>query len=902
MPISIEMSAIGDPETKMVIESVLRDVMGSRSGTWRISVIGSQLNDIWELKVRGPNTNRLYKLYGPDGQHDPTFVRALLTDSFASPPAPSVALVAPVADAWIRLSNSGGSDSDVRKALQFVTENWSRASDDFSVTRKWGSLSPEEETRRRVALDKETRAQTEEFEKLVWGVAQGPVAIEFFRALEGLPIALKQMAYVKGFRSASEENRVLILCALSRESQNFIEGCVTEFPGDLLMETFRSFLRDPNGALKLRNQGLSDLGSVSRVEVLLGIASLRVPDQNRYIGELTADLRSALSGIADRLIRTLPNESFGRFTRLRLSVFFCLAAANRRDADHAKLVLTSEPDPVVIDVLMLTEGLSALVPTFKQLTVSVGEQQPAYAVAIIDSLRVNAPDVLSGATDKLGSWSKSKSALLAVASQAALLRLQRVDAKDFQKVFLKAARSKENGDLAQWFARNPDFLKCINLSRLPRNLWKSLLNSFLPADPHLARLLIEAKLETSDAERYWQESIESLAKTGAPASEQLLTEVILRELQRGSGFEKRRTLNTDPARSLIQRRYWALATRVDEEGKLQLFDAIKKKVTSVEAVQLLRSGLASQDHHAAQDLRTWITNAFVPYLLRTGALDPSFGQTLDDASFKETLARQLAVAVLADWQYLREFPRVWDSLRKDAKSRLLSHLRGGLQVALLNTRQDSPLHASVKRLSNSLNEWAEKDSPLLESEFKLTLSFDCPTALDEDRGILEDFFRRPPKHPHDPALFLGANPWSFKYLFHEQRNWPKQEILLESICKSFAFIANLRTRAYESAEGINKSVLLDMGIAIRIILADIETEVAGYFAFRDVLADVGLQAVAPRLGAAVKGIDQSGEDYRIVREPGRPGRLRVFSTGLKAADRVLDTATVTQSGAEDDRD
>jgi len=65
----IEMSAIGGPETRTSIESVFRDVMGAMSGDWRVAVVGSQLKDVWELKIQGPKTNRRYKLYGADGQH-----------------------------------------------------------------------------------------------------------------------------------------------------------------------------------------------------------------------------------------------------------------------------------------------------------------------------------------------------------------------------------------------------------------------------------------------------------------------------------------------------------------------------------------------------------------------------------------------------------------------------------------------------------------------------------------------------------------------------------------------------------------------------------------------------------------------------------------------------------------
>ena len=900
MPISIEMSAIGGPETQTAIEDVFRNVLGPLAGDWQASVIGSQQNDIWELKIRGPKTDRRYKLYGTDGQHDPRFIRELLMESFAPPSAPSISLPIPVSDSWIRLSNSSGTAADVHKTLNFISENWSRSSDDFSVERKWRAISPIEESRLRLALEEETRAHLQEFEKLVRGVTQGPVVLEFYNSLSGLPTTLKHVAYVKGFRNASEENRVLVLFSLSKESQNFIETCVPEFPGDLLVETFRSFLRAPKSALKLRNQGLEDLRGLSRVEVLFGVASLRVSDQNRYIGELSAEARRALHGIANRLIKTLPNEYFGRFARLRLSVFVCLSAPEKGDADNTMLILKSERDPVVVDVVTLTEGMSAVVSTLAELAIPSGEQHPTYAAALVDSVRANAPEELGGMINKLEAWSKSKFALLAVASEAALLKVQRVSEKDFEKTFLKAARSQRDGVVAEWLANNVDFLKCINIARLPKGVWKSLFNSFLQDQPHLADALLQAKLDAPDADRYWQDGIEVLTKIDTPKSERLLTDMILREVQRGSELEMRRRLSTDPVRSHIQHRFWTLAKSLEEGNRIRLFDAIQKKVRPTDVAQLLQT--VFQGNHVYPTLIPWIKDEFVPYALRTGALDTDFGKGLTDVAFKESLAERLGAILFADWQYLERFPDMWKSLRQDAKTQLLAHVRGGLHAALLNTRNNAALHGSMNRLSVSLDQWAERDTPVLEPEFSLALSLESSVSIPEEKGILEAYFRRQPRHPHDLALFLGANPWALNYLFHESGNWPSKDILFESLCKSFVFVANLRARAQQNAQKITNSVLLDAGVTIRAILVDIETDIAGYFVFRDVLEEMGLKAVAPRLGAAIKKGDPFGAEYRIVREAGRPGRLRVFSHGLKVGEKVVDTAAVTQSGVEDDRD
>jgi hypothetical protein len=184
----------------------------------------------------------------------------------------------------------------------------------------------------------------------------------------------------------------------------------------------------------------------------------------------------------------------------------------------------------------------------------------------------------------------------------------------------------------------------------------------------------------------------------------------------------------------------------------------------------------------------------------------------------------------------------------------------------------------------------------------LAASSPPPEALQDNRAILTDYFRQKSRHPHEFALFIAANPWALRYLFHERQGWPNPDALLESICKSFVFIRNLRDNAFAEVEKINHSVLVDLGLVIRSTLADIESEMAGYFAFRDALGECGLHAVAPLGSRFSKDLAGSDAEYRLLRDPESRGRLRVFSTGLRTKDAVVDPATVTQSGAEDDRD
>ena len=900
MSISIQVSAIGGSETQTAVENVLRGALEALTGDWDVSVVGSQQNDVWELKIRGPNTQRRYKLYRTDGQHDPSYIRELLTENFSSPSAPSISLPPLVLNSWERLSNSAGNSTDVRKVLSFISDNWSKSSDEFLVQRKWGAISSNEESRRKQAVENESRAQVKEFEKLVWGVSQGPAALDFYASLSALATPLKHVAYVRGFKSASEENRVLILAALSQESQNFIQECAPQFPGDLLVESFRSFLQNPNSALKLKNNELEDLSALDRIEVLFGIASLRVSTQHRYIRELPAATKLALHSMAIRLIQTLPNEYFGRFVKLRLSIFACLSGPENNDVRSAKLILTSERDPVAVDVLRLTEGKIGTVSALSDLTIALGEQYPLFATALIDSIRADAPEGLGRILDKLEAWSKSKSGVLAIASKAALLHGQHASEKDFEKAFLRAARSKENSGVGEWLASNVDFLKFLSPTRLPRSVWKSLLRTALQDQSPLAERLFRAKLDVPDSDRYWQDGIELLTKIDTSTSERLLTDIIVEEIRRGSELANKQRLGTEPVRSFIQRRFWILAERVDSVNRIRLFEAIQKKMRSVEVVQLLRSH--SGDNHTSTAFVSWINDKFVPYALQSGTLDADFGKSIPDSGFKEAVAERLATTALAEWEYLKTFPEMWKSARHDTKKQLSARVRIGLHAALLNTKNNPTLNSGVNRLSDSLEQWAQQETPALGSEFSIASSLEISSAVPERKEILEEYFRKQARHPHDLTLFLGANPWALKYLFSSSGNWPSKDVVFESICKSFVFLGKLRVRAQQNVQNIADSVLLDLGLAIRDILADIESDLAGYFVFRDVLERMGLKSVAPRLGTAVTKADLSADEYRIVREVGNEGLLRVFSHGLRAGDKVIDTPTVTQSGVEDDRD
>lgn len=57
------------PEERADITAHVEHALADRAGDWKVSIIGSQANDQWELKIDGPNGfERSYTLEGAVGE------------------------------------------------------------------------------------------------------------------------------------------------------------------------------------------------------------------------------------------------------------------------------------------------------------------------------------------------------------------------------------------------------------------------------------------------------------------------------------------------------------------------------------------------------------------------------------------------------------------------------------------------------------------------------------------------------------------------------------------------------------------------------------------------------------------------------------------------------------------
>lgn len=80
MAISVEIHHTGsDPGQRADITAQIEHVLADRGGDWQVSILGSQANDRWELKIMGPNGfERTYMLEGASGETEPQTIARIV--------------------------------------------------------------------------------------------------------------------------------------------------------------------------------------------------------------------------------------------------------------------------------------------------------------------------------------------------------------------------------------------------------------------------------------------------------------------------------------------------------------------------------------------------------------------------------------------------------------------------------------------------------------------------------------------------------------------------------------------------------------------------------------------------------------------------------------------------------
>jgi hypothetical protein len=79
MAVSVDMQHTGDSGLQAEVRAIIEHLLADRPGDWRVSIIGSQANDRWEMRMTGPNAfERSYSLEGSAGEHKPQIIGRLV--------------------------------------------------------------------------------------------------------------------------------------------------------------------------------------------------------------------------------------------------------------------------------------------------------------------------------------------------------------------------------------------------------------------------------------------------------------------------------------------------------------------------------------------------------------------------------------------------------------------------------------------------------------------------------------------------------------------------------------------------------------------------------------------------------------------------------------------------------
>ena len=80
MAVVVEVHNTGNPEARSEGVAMIEHALSDRSGDWQVSIIGSQANDRWEMKITGANAfERSYTLEGAAGEHEAAVIGRIVS-------------------------------------------------------------------------------------------------------------------------------------------------------------------------------------------------------------------------------------------------------------------------------------------------------------------------------------------------------------------------------------------------------------------------------------------------------------------------------------------------------------------------------------------------------------------------------------------------------------------------------------------------------------------------------------------------------------------------------------------------------------------------------------------------------------------------------------------------------
>jgi hypothetical protein len=823
---------------------------------------------------------------------------------------PRLQLSGNVEQAWQRLALGSGASSDVGQVLDALSQLWSTNSSDPRAIDLWltnhgldKQKSPREMLlRAKAEFDRYQVIKKTETEKLVRGISSGPNVSNFFSGLRDAPFELKQIAYRQAFSVCRGERLLSVLLILSIESTALIQSLVEHLPPCGISASFCLYLKSRGAAWAQPAPPPEphDNPWDEELELLFQLLPVPISDMEEQLARLSSGTKSRLMEHVEHLFPLLEEEGFGGFLRRQITMFVYMAAPENPIAGRIVSLITNARKGAAELELLRFAGPRLLLRMISDVSEASGGKASA-ASAILDALREHYPEALCEIpSNVLRRLQSSRDIALTLSVRAVTLRLELSDDEAFQRSLIRAMRSDKKGDSALWLARNPEFLEMLPLQRLSPRIFTEILSALTMVDPTRALKLLRTAASTYERifePRTLNAALEALKRAGHRGDE-LFVDLALGVLRRDAE-QARSVFSRDPGLSLLFRNIWAVVGRSNDEKLWSVaFDAVSSKISEAFVLNWLQEPPSGRS-----ELRVWIQAQYIPKLFERGVLSTRFLLALSNTKVRTEVTSVLCGVMLQRINFLRNVIAEWPKARGAYKEKLAATAVAGLRVAKRFAQNNDSFLSTLAKLQAAIYEWRVSQSPVMDDAIAATADIVLPDVQAESERALSDFFSRNLKTPHELGLFFGVNPWALSvYLSGADSAWPKFEVIADQIKKSLVFLSRLAEKATELTKNLEEDIRIDLAIAIREQLGDLEEMMAGYFVLRSMLGEIGLREAVPSLGGVVKPEEISSETHKYVRDPSEKGRLRLFGLGVKVGDRIVSSARVLKSGDENDRD
>jgi hypothetical protein len=740
--------------------------------------------------------------------------------------------------------------------------------------------------------------------RLAQGIASGPHVVDVFRRLKGSPVEVKGVFYGEAIRLCHGDKLLSIFILLASEDVNLTRSLLGSIPPSPISRSFFQYLRS-RGSEWAKFDDFQELLATSEngpgLDALFDLIGLPVGElleraKNESPPDLTESFRHA-----ERIFPTLPEAGYGGFVRQKLILLASIAFPESPIADHVVSLVSTATDSQELIELLQYVSPARLVQISLNLMANSNQMQDSLTACVLDALRSRHDNFLSQVSSETLRLGKSRNPALSLSARAAAFRLGLIEEETFARSLARAVASDRKKTAVQWLARNPEFLDVLPTNKLSGRIFAEILEALLATEPSQAirylRDILSANQQILDR-RSWSAAVKVLGGVDNRFADEIFVDLVVRSLQGGTQRPED-DLSRDPALTLLYKNIWAVALRSYETRSWNIiFDAIAPRLTSASLLTWLQGAPPGRN-----ELQTWIRSEYIPRLFEHGILSSHFLVTLPHAELKREFMLAICEAAARRFANINAISQEWASKVSARKKSFADKVSIGLRIASGSAKLNQSLQARLEAMGQDIREWVAAESLRLDPELSSILEITLPKPQNESVETLQKFFSQNPNSPHEIAFFFASNPWAIRtFLTQEKHPWPKFDIVAEQIVKSLNYFSRLNDRATTTMQHLDENLKIDLAIALRDNIDEFEEMIAGYFALRNLLAEIGLERAEPELGVAVDTAKLSSEKHKVIRDPSQKGQLRVFSLGFKVNDKVVANSRIMESGEQDDSD